>query len=93
MLGSAFDGEGVKDAAMMSKMAEAKIMTLNELIAPAHGAPASAPRKLYPSLSQPTPNLPMWIRLTTCCVCCNEWPIGQTLLCWCVNRLEIPVLQ
>jgi hypothetical protein len=36
MLGSAFDGERANAAAMMSKMAEAKKLTLNELIALAY---------------------------------------------------------
>ena len=48
MLGSAFDGERANAAAMMSKMAEAKKLTLNELIALAYEAPASAPRKPPP---------------------------------------------
>jgi hypothetical protein len=42
MLGSAFDGERANAAGMLSKMAEARKMTLNELIEAAHGAPSQA---------------------------------------------------
>jgi len=38
MLGSAFDGERANAAGMLSKMAEARKMTLNELIEAAYGA-------------------------------------------------------
>jgi hypothetical protein len=43
MLGSAFDGERANAAGMLSKMAEARKMTLNELIEAAHGAVHSKP--------------------------------------------------
>ena len=58
MLGSAFDGERANAAAMMSKMAEAKKLTLNELIAlayePASGG-ANQQRKPPPPPPEPEP--------------------------------------
>jgi hypothetical protein len=54
MLGSAFDGERANAAAMMSKMAEAKKLTLNELIALAYEAEVPPRRRAY----QPPPPPP-----------------------------------
>jgi hypothetical protein len=42
MLGSAFDGERANAAAMLSKMAESRKQTINELIAEALGATTSS---------------------------------------------------
>ena len=53
MLGSAFDGERANAAAMMSKMAEAKKLTLNELIALAYEPASSAYSKPKPPPPEP----------------------------------------
>ena len=56
MLGSAFDGERANAAAMMSKMAEAKKLTLNELIALAYEPPSSAQFRPKPPPPEPEPD-------------------------------------
>ena len=56
MLGSAFDGERANAAAMMSKMAEAKKLTLNELIALAYEPASSAYSKPKPPPPPPEPD-------------------------------------
>ena len=57
MLGSAFDGERANAAAMLSKMAEARKLTLNELITAAL-SDDSAPRQTSkpPPKSEPEPD-------------------------------------
>ena len=54
MLGSAFDGERANAAAMLSKMAEARKLTLNELITAAM-SDDSAPRRTSKPPPEPEP--------------------------------------
>jgi hypothetical protein len=53
MLGSAFDGERANAAGMLSKMAEARKMTLNELIEAAHAGTST--RSTPPPPPEPEP--------------------------------------
>jgi hypothetical protein len=55
MLGSAFDGERANAAAMLSKMAEARKMTLNELIEAAHSSGGSSSKPPPPPPPPPPP--------------------------------------
>ncbi len=58
MLGSAFDGERANAAAMLSKMAEARKMTLNELLEAAHGATSKSGHTPPPPPPPPKPEPP-----------------------------------
>jgi len=55
MLGSSFDGERATAASMIQRMAEAKKMTINELIAQAHMTAAGARQQQKPPPPQPPP--------------------------------------
>ena len=61
MLGSSFDGERATAAAMIQRMAEAKKLTINELISLAHSpstAPGGAGRRQQPPPPPPPPPPP-----------------------------------
>lgn len=58
MLGSSFDGERATAAAMIQRMAEAKKLTINELIALAHSPPTAPGGKQQQQKPPPPPPPP-----------------------------------